>query len=88
MSIKDTVIRTAVALIAASAPAIALAQPPTGAPPRRALSPELEALNPPVPANIELSTERRVPAEKKAAAYQDRNWTAPKTSWGHPSLEG
>jgi hypothetical protein len=35
-----------------------------------------------------LSEERRVPAEKKAAAYNDPKWTAPKTSWGHPSLQG
>ena len=86
MSIKDTAIRVAAALIAASAPAIALAQAPAGAPPPRALSPELEALNPPVPADLVLSEDRRVPAEKKAAAYNDRKWTAPKTSWGHPSL--
>jgi len=50
--------------------------------------PELEALNPPVPANIEVSDERRIPAEKKAAAYSDHNWAGPKTSWGHPSLQG
>jgi hypothetical protein len=87
MSIKGTAIQTAAALAAALAPAMALAQAPAGAPPR-ALSPELEALNPPVPANLVLSEERRVPAEKKAAAYNDRKWTAPKTSWGHPSLQG
>jgi hypothetical protein len=88
MSIKGAAIRTAAALVAASACAIALAQAPAGAPPRRASSPELEALNPPVPADLVLSEERRVPAEKKAAAYNDRRWTAPKTSWGHPSLQG
>jgi hypothetical protein len=84
MSIKDAAIRTAAALIAASVPAITLAQ----APAPRPLSPELAALNPPVPADLVLSEERRVPAEKRAAAYADRNWTAPTTSWGHPSLEG
>ena len=64
-------------------------RPSTGRrPPRRASSPELEALNPPVPADLVLAEERRVPAEKKAAAYNDRRWTAPKTSWGHPSLQG
>ena len=88
MSIKGTAIRIAAALVAASASAIALAQAPAGAPPPRASSPELEALNPPVPADLVLSEERRVPAEKKAAAYNDRSWTAPKTSWGHPSLQG
>jgi hypothetical protein len=86
MSIRGTATRTVVALVAASIP-VALAQAPAGAPPR-ALSPELEALNPPVPADLVLSEERRVPAEKKAAAYNDPKWTAPKTSWGHPSLQG
>jgi hypothetical protein len=31
---------------------------------------------------------RSVPAETTAAAYVDRNWRAPRTSWGHPSFEG
>jgi hypothetical protein len=31
---------------------------------------------------------RSVPAETTAAAYVDENWRAPRTSWGHPSLEG
>ena len=31
---------------------------------------------------------RSVPAEKTAAAVTERNWKAPRTSWGHPSLEG
>jgi hypothetical protein len=29
-----------------------------------------------------------VPAEKTAAAVLDPSWKAPRTSWGHPSLEG
>jgi hypothetical protein len=29
-----------------------------------------------------------VPAEDRAAAAVDPNWKAPRTSWGHPSLEG
>jgi hypothetical protein len=86
MSIKDAALRAAATLVAASAAAVALAQPPAGPP--RASSPELEALNPPVPADLVLADERRVPAERKAAAYNDRNWTTPKTSWGHPSLQG
>jgi hypothetical protein len=86
MSIQEAAIRAAAALVAASAAAVALAQAPPGPP--RASSPELEALNPPVPPDLVLSAERRVPAERKAAAYNDRNWTAPKTSWGHPSLQG
>ena len=31
---------------------------------------------------------RLVPAETTAAAYVDKHWRAPRTSWGHPSLEG
>ena len=76
-----------IAIIASSVATIALAQPPAASPARRP-SPEVEALNPPVPADLVLSEERRVPAEKKAAAYADRTWAAPKTSWGHPSLAG
>jgi hypothetical protein len=29
-----------------------------------------------------------VPAETTAAAYVDKNWKVPRTSWGHPSFEG
>src|SRR5690606_5038874 len=42
----------------------------------------------PAPADIELPPERRIPAEQTAAAYKDPNWQPPRTSWGHPSLEG
>jgi hypothetical protein len=31
---------------------------------------------------------RSVPAETTAAAHTDPRWQAPRTSWGHPSLEG
>ncbi|HLF13186.1 MAG TPA: hypothetical protein VJA26_18450 [Gammaproteobacteria bacterium] len=31
---------------------------------------------------------RSVPAEMTAAAHTDPRWKAPRTSWGHPSLEG
>jgi hypothetical protein len=88
MSLRATAIRTAAALIAASAPLAALAQAAAGAAPSRPVSREIEALNPPVPDDIKVSEERRIPAEKKAAAYKDHKWTAPKTSWGHPNLEG
>jgi hypothetical protein len=84
MLIERAVIRTAAALVAALATSLAFSQ---GAPPR-ASTPELEALNPPVPADLVLSEDRRIPAEKKAAAYNDRRWTAPRTSWGHPRLQG
>jgi hypothetical protein len=83
MSLERAVIRSAAALIAASWSAFALSQAaPT------ALTPELEALNPPVPADLVLAEERRTPAERTAAAYSGRRWAAPRTSWGHPSLEG
>jgi hypothetical protein len=85
MLVKRTAFRMAALVAAAHAPAFA--QAPAGAP-QRALSPELEALNPPVPADLVLSEDRRVPAEKKAAAYSDSSWRAPRTSWGHPSLQG
>jgi len=42
----------------------------------------------PVAPDVELPEERRIPAEQQAAAYKDPSWAAPKTSWGHPSLEG
>ena len=78
-----TAIKVTVAFVAAGQSMLAIAQAPP-----RATTPELEALNPPVPADLVLAEERRVPAETKAAAYADRRWTAPKTSWGHPSLQG
>jgi hypothetical protein len=84
MFIDRAVIRTVAALVAASATPLAYSQAASP----RALTPELEALNPPVPADLVLSDERRAPAEKKAAAYVDRRWSAPRTSWGHPSLQG
>ncbi len=84
MSNSRAATRVTAAILAALAPALTLAQP--SAP--RASSPELEALNPPVPADVVLAEERRTPAESKAAAYVARNWVAPKTSWGHPSLSG
>ncbi len=37
---------------------------------------------------VALSAERSVPAETTAAAYKNPSWKAPRTSWGHPSLEG
>ena len=37
---------------------------------------------------VEPSAVRAVPAETTAAAAQNRNWKAPRTSWGDPSFEG
>ena len=78
----------AVAVVIAAAPLIALAQEPSGGAGERPLSVELQALNPPVPDDLVLAEERRVPAEQGAAAYNDSNWAPPTTSWGHPSLVG
>jgi hypothetical protein len=35
-----------------------------------------------------VSAQRSVPAETTAAAYVDKTWRPPRTSWGHPSFEG
>ena len=86
MPLRVSAIQAAAVLLAACAPALVFAQAPVGSP--RRPSPEVEALNPPVPADLVVAEERRVPAEKKAAAYKDRDWVGPKTSWGHPNLQG
>jgi len=39
-------------------------------------------------AAVQVSATRSVPAETTAAAYVDKSWKAPRTSWGHPSFEG
>ena len=69
MTVKENRVRTVAAVLAASVPAVLVAQQP-------------------VPTDIELPAERRTPAEQRAAAYNDPDWTAPRTSWGHPSLDG
>jgi hypothetical protein len=51
------------------------------------LPPLLLAQAPAAP-DIEIPEERRTPAEQTAAAYKDSAWSAPKTSWGDPSLQG
>jgi hypothetical protein len=38
--------------------------------------------------SLTVSALRRVPAETTAAAYVDKSWRPPRTSWGHPSFEG
>lgn len=81
MRIKDAGKGIAAALLAVTQPVIAFSQ-------ERPVSVELQALNPPVPEDLVLVEERRVPAEQKVAAYVDPDWTVPRTSWGDPSLEG
>jgi hypothetical protein len=53
-----------------------------------ALAPTIALAQPPAPANVELPESRRIPAEQQAAAYINPDWVAPKTSWGHPNLQG
>jgi hypothetical protein len=50
-----------------------------------AIAPAQPGPNAPKVAPTEL---RSIPAETTAAAYVDKNWKAPRTSWGHPSFEG
>jgi hypothetical protein len=90
MFFKDTAIRATALLVVGCAPAVVIAQPGAAEGPRAASDAENVAalLNPPGAANVELSEARRVPAEQRVAAYGSRNWRAPKTSWGHPSLAG
>jgi hypothetical protein len=38
--------------------------------------------------SVAVSALRRVPAETTAAAVVDKSWRPPRTSWGHPNLEG
>src|SRR5438874_9929806 len=40
------------------------------------------------PASGKLSQTRQVPAETMAAARVKKGWVPPKTSWGHPDLQG
>jgi hypothetical protein len=37
---------------------------------------------------VQPTARRAVPAETTAAAYVDKSWRAPRTSWGQPSFEG
>ena len=46
------------------------------------------AQGPQRPAAAKPSQARQVPAETTAAARKNKNWTPPKTSWGHPDLQG
>ena len=85
MLVKARALPLVVAVATALPAATALGQAPAAP---RASTPELEALDPPVPADLVLTGDRRVPAETKAAAYVDPKWRAPRTSWGHPSLQG
>jgi len=41
-----------------------------------------------MPDSAEPTALRSVPAESTAAAFADPNWEVPRTSWGHPRIEG
>ncbi|HVS25497.1 MAG TPA: hypothetical protein VMU03_17360, partial [Gammaproteobacteria bacterium] len=53
-----------------------------------ALAPLVASAQEPKLRSVEPSALRSVPAETTAAARVDKNWRVPRTSWGHPSLEG
>jgi hypothetical protein len=53
-----------------------------------ASAPMLVLAQAPAAPDVELPPERRIPAEQTAAASKDPSWTAPRTSWGHPNLQG
>jgi hypothetical protein len=89
-----TLSSTIAALLLLSASAMVLAQEGEGPPPARAGrggggGPGGQAARPPTAEEIAaLPAERRIPAEKQTALAKNPNWKAPRTSWGHPSLEG
>jgi hypothetical protein len=68
MTFKNTIIRGALASLAATATTVGYAQGFGGGP----------------GAPVELSPERQVPAEQTI----DPNYAAPRTSWGHPRIQG
>ncbi len=51
-------------------------------------APCIDGAQAPTQRDVAPSALRSVPAETTAAAYVDKRWRAPRTSWGHPSLEG
>jgi hypothetical protein len=84
---------SAAVMLVAAAPATLLAQegegPPRAGAQRGQGGPGGPQARPPTAEEIaQLPEERRVPAEQTAALYKNPNWKAPRTSWGHPSLEG
>jgi hypothetical protein len=50
--------------------------------------PPLASAQAPIQRDVAPSALRSLPAETTAAAYVDKHWRAPRTSWGQPSLEG
>jgi hypothetical protein len=94
MTLK-TLSSTIAALLLICASATAFAQVGEGPPPARGGrgggggGPGGQAARPPTAEEIaQLPVERRTPAEQQTALAKNPNWKAPRTSWGHPSLEG
>jgi hypothetical protein len=91
--IRRTWMLSAAALLVAS-PLTLLAQegegpPRVGAQRQQGGGPGGQQARPPTAEEIaQLPEARRIPAEQTAALSKNPNWKAPRTSWGHPSLEG
>ena len=91
---RRTWMLSAAALLVASAPLTLLAQEGEGPPRANAQrgpggGPGGPQARPPTAEEIaDLPAERRIPAEQTTALARNPNWKAPRTSWGHPSLEG
>jgi hypothetical protein len=89
--IRRTSMLSAAALLLATAPAALRAQEGEGPPPRANAQRQQGGpqARPPTAEEIaQLPEDRRIPAEQTAALYKNPNWKAPRTSWGHPSLQG
>ena len=90
---RRTWMLSAAALLTLSAPVTLLAQEGEGPPRANAQrgqgGPGGQQTRAPSAEEIaQLPEARRIPAEQTTALYKNPNWKAPRTSWGHPSLEG
>jgi hypothetical protein len=90
--IRRTWMLSAAALLVAS-PLTLIAQegegPPRAGAQRQGGGPGGQQARPPSAEEIaQLPEARRVPAEQTTALAKNPNWKAPRTSWGHPSIEG
>jgi hypothetical protein len=95
--IRKTLSATIAALLLLSVSAPSFAQEGEGPPPARAGrgggggggGPGGQPARPPTAEEIAaLPADRRTPAEQQTALAKNPNWKAPRTSWGHPSIEG
>jgi hypothetical protein len=100
MTLKNRLSATIATLLAASLTATVLAQDGEGEAPPRANAqrgqgggggggPGGQQARPPTAEEIaQLPEARRTPAEQQTALYKNRNWKAPRTSWGDPAIAG